>query len=392
MASLLDTALLTLNMTMRGVVWQGEPYSMTVMDLPMPTIQNQTDAIVRLTSAGICGSDLHFYHGLFTVPGAEIPWTMGHEGVGYVVEVGDGVNALQVGDRVVVPDTADDGQLHRGFTPPSGEYFGNGLALGGTQAEYVRVPFADTNLMIIPESPSKTNTSMNNDLDWLMLSDIFNTGWMGLDFAGFQPGETVAVFGAGPVGLLCAYSAFLRGASKVYVVDSVPSRLQVAASIGATPISFNESDPVEQIMALEPRGVMRSVDCVGFEAVNAQIQTTQNIVLNNMVAVTARTGGLGGIGVWPASNTNTAAAPRAATVNTTMEFNYGQFWGKALSLRSGGVDVVPLTGMLGEMIALGKAKPGFVVSQQIGIEDAPDAYARFSRHEEQKVVIRFPWI
>ncbi|CAG8976160.1 hypothetical protein HYALB_00010029 [Hymenoscyphus albidus] len=387
MAALFNAGLLALNATvnaiMRGVVWEGNPFNIVVKDVPVPVIINQTDVIVRLTTVGICGSDFI---------SITIPWTMGHEGAGIVVETGSAVGGVKVGDRVIIPDTADDGHVHGGLSPPNGMLFGNGQVLGGTQAKYARVPFADANPLPIPQSPSVGNSSANNDLDWLMISDIFATAWGGLDYAGFQSGDSVAIFGARPVGILTAYSAFLRGATHVYVVDSVPSSLSLAASVGAVPISFSESDPVAQTMALEPNWVKRTIDCVGFKAVNAEMKTTQNIVMNNMVALTTRLGGMCGVGVWPSSAEKNAAAPLADTISAAMDFNYGEFWGKGLSLRAGGIDVVPYLGTLVEMVASGKAKPGFVVSSVIGIEDALDGYAKFSRHEEQKVVIRFPWI
>ena len=136
------------------------------------------------------------------------------------------------------------------------------------QAEYLRVPFGDNGLIPVPTlnyTDPSTNDSVSLLNDYVMLSDIFGTGWASLDYAGFEAGDTVAVFGAGPVGLMAAYSAILRGASTVYSVDYIPERLQLAESIGAIPINFRDADPVEQILALEPNGVTRSIDAVGYE-------------------------------------------------------------------------------------------------------------------------------
>jgi threonine dehydrogenase-like Zn-dependent dehydrogenase len=186
----------------------------------------------------------------------------------------------------------------------------------------------------------------------------------------------VAVFGAGPVGLLAAYSAFLRGASKVYSVDHVQSRLDLAESIGATPINFNVSDPVQQILALEPQGVTRSVDCAGYEAVNASGDIELGIVPRNMMAVTSEYGGIGVAGVYSG--------------NQNMSMSMTQFWSKGLTMGSG--IVLPLqhaTELVG-LISSGVASPSFIVSSTIGIEEAPEYYRRFDQHLESKVVIQFP--
>jgi threonine dehydrogenase-like Zn-dependent dehydrogenase len=224
-----------------------------------------------------------------------------------------------------------------------------------------------------------------------MLSDVFNTGWAGLDYSGFNPGDSVAIFGAGPVGLMSAYSAIIRGASKAYVIDHVQPRLQLAESIGATPINFRDSDPVEQILKLEPDGVARTVDCVGYEAVNADLEHQENIILNQMIQLTMENGGLGGIGVWGSAHQNSTVTTAGALVTPNITIDMGSFWGKRLSLRSGGVDALELTGMLAELIQTGVAHPGFVFSEVVGIEDAPAAYARFDQHLTEKVAIHFPW-
>ncbi|KAB8230816.1 uncharacterized protein BDW43DRAFT_313624 [Aspergillus alliaceus] len=195
------------------------------------------------TTSAICGSDLHFYHGYWGPP--NVPWGLGHEAVGYVSEVGGAVPSLLVGGYFIIPDNAHDGH----YSQP------HPLSL----AEYARVPFADMSLIPIPFNGRTGNAT--KELDYLMVSDIFSTGWQVLSYSGFQPGVTVAVFGAGPVGLMAAYSAMLSGAERVYSVDQVPSRLGLASSIATVPISFNTSDPVAQIITLEPNGVTRALDC-----------------------------------------------------------------------------------------------------------------------------------
>ncbi|KAI9726671.1 MAG: hypothetical protein M1834_008936 [Cirrosporium novae-zelandiae] len=378
---------MAVNATMRGVVWEGQPYNVTVMDLPIPTLQAGTDALVRITTAAICGTDLHTYHGVYGSTYA--PWGMGHEAIGVITEIGNSVASLGVGDRVVIPDMPDDGYLNM---EPQTEVLAFGLGAnygttGGCQAEYVRVPFADNSLITLPTTNSSTNSS--HELDYLFTSDIFATGWTALDFAGFEPGDTVAVFGAGPVGLLSAYSAILRGASKVYSVDSVPSRLQKAASIGAIPISLNESDPVEQILSYEPLGVTRSVDCVGFEAVNSNLELQENVVIMNMINVTSTGGGIGQVGVF-STQVNSTGAPRGSTLSSNIEFPMTSFFNKGLTFRAGGVDPKAIASELVDLIASGRAEPSFIISSEIDIEDAPEYYARFDEHLETKVVIRFP--
>ncbi|KAF7556167.1 hypothetical protein G7Z17_g1613 [Cylindrodendrum hubeiense] len=351
---------------MRAVALIGA-YNVSVIDLAVPVLQNATDAIVRITASAICGSDLHFYHQGNGSP--EHPTPIGHEAIGFIESIGDAVQSLQVGDYVVIPDNVDDG--HFNFGPELPISYGSS-ELGGCQAEYVRVPFADDTLIPVPVN-SSTDELM---LDYLLVSDIFATGWTVLDFAGFEPGDTVAVFGAGPVGLLAAYSAMLRGVSKVYSIDHVQSRLDLAKSIGAIPINFNSSDPVEQILAAEPSGVTRSVDCVGYEAVNAQGEVELGIVLRNMMNVTSRYGGIGVVGVYLG--------------NEQLSMSMTQFWGKALRMDSGIVLPLQHATELVQLIQSGRASPSFIVSSTIGIEEAPEYYRRFDQHLESKVVIVFP--
>ncbi|CAG8931305.1 unnamed protein product [Penicillium salamii] len=378
------------NETMRAVVWQGNPYNVGVVDLPMPTIINQSDAIVRMSRAAICGSDLHIYRG--TNGGMPAPFGLGHEGVGYISAIGAGVGSLQVGDPVIVPFTVDQGHLHADLTSSMYAGYGNGGDIGGTQAEYLRVPFADNGLIPIPSleyTNSTTNESTSLINDYVMLSDIFATGWASLDYAGFQPGDTVAVFGAGPVGLMAAYSAILRGASNVYSVDYVQDRLDLAKSIGAIPINFQHADPVEQILNLEPNGVSRSVDAVGYEQVNRNLTVQSDIIINNMLAMTSTGGGLGTVGVYNHQSNDTATAPHASTVHTDIKFSLSDFFYGEYKWEAGPSDPIELAPKLVHLVASGKARPGFIVSDVINIEEAPDAYARFERHEATKVVIAF---
>lgn len=377
--------------SMRAVVWEGKPFEMAVRDVPRPEIEQPEDAIVRMTTAAICGSDLHTYHGVFG--SSTPPWQMGHEGVGVVVAVGSATEHFRVGDRVLIPGGADAGFFSVDQTfQDQGPFYGQGPEfgnLGGTQAEYLRVPFADDSLIAIPDN-------FSSDLDWLFLSDIFPTAWTGLDFARFQAGDTVAVFGAGPVGLMCAYVALLRGASRVYSIDHVRDRLDKAASIGAIPIDFTSpaGTASEQILRREPTGgVERTVDCIGQECVNHHLKPQQNYVIEEAIKVTKFNGGIGLIGVY-ASLPSSAGAPLADTMDKQLSISLPDLWLKNLSVGAGTV-APPLYNVLPrawDLVKSGRAKLDWVVTSQIGIEDAPKAYRRFDKKEEIKVVIRFPWV
>ena len=258
-------------------------------------------------------------------------------------------------------------------------------------AEYIRIPLADDGLIPVPtfQSTSFDGTTESLANDYLMLSDIFATGWDALNYAGFRAGDTVAIFGAGPVGLMALHAAKIRGASRIYSVDYVPERLALAAQQGAIPINFREADPVEQIMALEPSGVTRSVDAVGYEQVNRNLTVQSDVITRNMLAVTSVGGGMGTVGVYSMNSPNTPEAPRASTVRESMDFSLANFFFSELSWQAGPSDPIGLAPELVALVASGVARPGFVVSDVISIEDAPEAYRRFERHEITKAVIAF---
>ncbi|KAH7379563.1 hypothetical protein BKA66DRAFT_466285 [Pyrenochaeta sp. MPI-SDFR-AT-0127] len=372
--------------TMRAAIWSGVPYQVTIKSVPKPQLLTSEDVIVRLTSAAICGSDLHIYRGV--VGSTNPPWVLGHEGVGIVQEVGEAVQNVKPGDRVVVPCIPDDGVLKLEDVPNLATFgFGEdfGLRNDGMQAEYVRVPQADTSLIPIPHYPSY-------ELSYLMTSDIWATAWKCLDLSGFQPGESVAVFGAGPVGLLCAYSALFRGASRVYVVDYVKSRLEKARELGAIPIDFTKGNAATQILKKEGNGlgVDRSCDCCGYECVNEQLKPQQNAIINDMINVTIPGGGIGIVGVYIAQ-TSAPGRPEASKISPTLEFPMTAFWSKGLSIKAGIVNPMALAPQLVELIKSGRANPGSVVSSVIDIEKVPEGYERFEKHLETKVVIRFRW-
>jgi threonine dehydrogenase-like Zn-dependent dehydrogenase len=240
------------------------------------------------------------------------------QNMGIVTEVGSGVTLLKKGDRIVLPFNVADGRcrncengktgesiylhwrqyaltnstafctgVNPGFAGGAYGYVAMGKYQGG-QAQYLRVPYADFNALVLPPGTE-------HEADFALLADIFPTGWHGLELSGFQPGDSVAVFGAGPVGLMAAYSAVLRGASKVYVVDQVKERLDAARKIGCEGVDFTKSNPVEQIIELNGGEMVdRAVDAVGYQAVDKSGNKEQpNIVLDQLIQVTRPTGGLG---------------------------------------------------------------------------------------------------
>lgn len=222
-----------------------------------------------------------------------------------------------------------------------------------------------------------------------MLSDIFATGWAGLDYAGFNPGDTVAIFGAGSFGLRALHAAMLRGASTVYSVDYVSDRLETAGSLGAIPINFQEADPVEQIMALELNGVTRSIDAVGYEQVNRNLAVQAGVIIMNMLGVTSAGGGMGTVGIYAPRAHNSSTAPRAATVQDTVDFPISDFFFGESTWGAGPSYPIELAPLLIQLVSPGRANLGLVVSDVVGIEEAPKAYRRFERHEIRKAVIAF---
>lgn len=247
-------------------------------DVPEPKIKDKFDAIVQLTASAICGTDLHFVRG--TVPNMVPGTILGHEGVGVVQEVGKGVRNLKKGDRVVIPSTIACGACsycRAGYfaqcddANPNGKdsgtaFFGGPKESGpfdGLQAEYARIPLAHVGPVKLPEDVT--------DDQAILVSDIFPTGYFAADLAELHPGSTLAVFGCGPVGQFAIASAKLLGASRIFAVDSVASRLSMASDQGAEVIDFDREDPVEAIRELTKGiGVDRAIDAVGVDAVHAK--------------------------------------------------------------------------------------------------------------------------
>jgi threonine dehydrogenase-like Zn-dependent dehydrogenase len=365
---------------MRAVVYD-KPFTVTIREVEKPKILHPDDIIVKITTTCICGSDLHMYEGRTA---AQSGIVFGHENLGIVDEVGTGVTVLKKGDRVVLPFNVACGrcgnceqgksafctQVNPGFAGGAYGYVAMGPYPGG-QAEYLRVPFADFNALKLPPGTE-------HEADFAMLADIFPTGWHGLEISGFKPGESVAVFGAGPVGLMAAYSAVLRGAADVYVVDRVPERLAKAKEIGCVPIDFSKGDAVQQILDIRGgKEVDRGVDAVGYQAMSGDGMKEQpNAVLEALIRVVRPTGGLGIPGLYVPSD---PGAPDSASAKGYISFPFGKLFEKGLSLGTGQCNVKAYNRYLRDLIIAGKAKPSFVVSHNLPLDQAAEAYDKFDR-------------
>lgn len=259
-------------------------------------------------------------------------------------------------------------------------YAGMGPYAGG-QAEFLRVPYADFNLLELPPGQDHEN-------DFTTLSDIFPTGWHGTELAGMRPGDSVAVFGAGPVGLLAAHSALIRGAAQVLVVDKEPDRLELAEDIGAEPVDFSRADPVEQILdATGGRGADCGVEAVGYQAHDPTGREHPELVLDNLVKSVRSTGGIGVVGVYvpedPGAVTEQAKEGR-------IPYDYGSFFSKGQHMGTGQCPVKRYNEQLRDLIIAGKANPSFLVSHELGLDRAAEGYDKFDRREDgwTKVLLR----
>lgn len=363
---------------MKALVFHGAR-RVSVDEVPDPRIEEPLDAIVRITTANICGSDLHPYEGRTNMADGTV---LGHENMGVVEDIGAAVGRIKIGDRVSVPFNLACGtcrNCNEGFTAaclranPSGEpgagygYPNMGPFRGG-QAEFLRVPYADFNLLELPEGSEFES-------DFALLSDIFPTGYHGTELARVKPGKTVAIFGAGPVGLMAAHSAVIKGASQVFVVDQHRDRLKLAESIGATAVDFSRDDPVATIMdGTLGFGVDCGVECVGFQAHDQSGEEHPELVLDNLVEVVRATGCIGVVGVYvpqdPGAATEGAKEGRIA-------FEYGAAFKKGISIGSGQCPVKRYNRELRDLIIRGRANPAFIVSHELDLDDAPEAYENF---------------
>ena len=375
---------------MKALTWHGKS-DIRCESVPDPKIQDGRDAIIRVTACAICGSDLHIFDGI--IPTMEAGDVVGHETMGEVVELGSDNKKLRIGDRVVVPFTISCGECFfckRGFYSgcersnpnkakaekmwghsPAG-LFGYSHLLGGFaggQAEYMRVPYADVGPIKVPDNLS--------DEQVLFLSDIFPTGFMAADFCGLQGGETVAVWGCGPVGQFAIKSAFLLGAERVIAIDSVPERLQLAEASGAITLDFRKDDVYDRIQDLtNGRGADACIDAVGtepstasgFDAVVDRVKvatfmgTDRPHVLRQAINCCRNFGVVSIVGVYGGF---VDKIPMGSAINRGLTFRMAQ------------TPVQHYLPQLLERIEKGEIDPSFVITHRAKLEDGPELYKTF---------------
>jgi threonine dehydrogenase-like Zn-dependent dehydrogenase len=388
---------------MKALCWYGK-YDVRVLDVPEPKILNQRDAIIKVTTTAICGSDLHLYDGYIpTMMKGDI---LGHEFMGEVVEVGNAITNLKVGDRVVVPFTIacgncffcerelwsacdnsnpDAGTAEKlyGFSPSG--LFGYSHMLGGYaggQAEYVRVPFADVGPIRIPEGLT--------DEQVLFLSDIFPTGYMAAENCNIQSGDTIAIWGCGPVGQFAIKSAFLLGAERVIAIDDNPNRLRMAAEHGhAETLNFDDEEIYEKLK--EKTGGMgpdACIDAVGLEAHGTSIDALYDQAKAAFYLGTDRPHALRqAIYACRKGGTVSVAGVYGAFLD---KFPLGAAFAKGLTFKMGQTHVHKYMKPLLERIQKDEIDPSFVITHGLSLTDAPYAYKIFKEQRDQcvKVVLR----
>ncbi|MDP9571584.1 UNVERIFIED_ORG: threonine dehydrogenase-like Zn-dependent dehydrogenase [Agrobacterium larrymoorei] len=388
---------------MKALTWHGK-HDIRCETVPDPIIEDDRDAIIKVTACAICGSDLHLYQG--SVPDMHSGDVMGHEAMGEVVEVGKGNSKLQVGDRVVVPFTISCGHCffcQRGFfsgcensnpdkekakkmwgNSPAG-LFGYTHILGGYsggQAEYLRVPYADVGPIKVPDGLT--------DEQALFLSDIFPTGYMAAEFCNIQPGETVAIWGCGPVGQMAIRSAYMLGAARVIAVDSVAERLALAAASGALTLNYLETDIYDEIMQLTGgRGADACIDAVGTEAdpaaswdsridrikVATFMGTDRPHVLRQAIHCCRNFGTVSIVGVYGGFLDK---IPMGSAINRGLTFRMAQ------------TPVQRYLPMLMDRVLKGEIDPSFVITHRATLEEGPGLYETFKNKDDGciKVVIK----
>jgi threonine dehydrogenase-like Zn-dependent dehydrogenase len=388
---------------MKAVRYYGKA-DIRVETVPDPEILNPRDAIVKITATAICGSDLHIYGGY--IPTMEHGDILGHEFMGEVVEVGKDNKKLKVGDRVVVPFTISCGHcffckeelwslcdnsnpnawMQEKLTGYAGSaLFGYSHMYGGYpggQAEYARVPFADVGPIKVPASLS--------DEQVLFLSDIFPTGYMAADNCNIKRGDTVAVWGCGPVGQFAIKSAYLLGAERVIAIDRFPERLQLAASEGkAETLNYMEVDVHEELRARTGgQGPDSCIDAVGLEAHGTTLDAWYDRVKTKMYLATDRPHAL---------RQAISACRKGGTVSIPGvyggfldKFPLGTAFAKGLTLKMGQTHMQKYMPPLLERIERGEIDPSFIITHRVGLDDAPNMYQTFREKEDHciKVIMR----
>lgn len=388
---------------MKALCWHGK-YDVRVENVPDPEILNPRDAIVKVTSTAICGSDLHLYDGY--IPTMEAGDILGHEFMGEVVEVGREVTKLKTGDRVVVPFTIACGRcffcerqlwslcnnsnpnaymLEKLYGASASGLFGYSHMMGGYaggQAEYVRVPFADVGPYKVPDGLS--------DEQVLFLSDIFPTGYMAAENCNIQPGDTVAVWGCGPVGQFAIKSAYLLGAERVIAIDHVPERLQMAREQGqAETIDFSQEHTLDRLKELTGGlGPDACIDAVGLEAHGTSIDAVYDRVKAATMLATDRPHAL---------REAIMACRKGGTVSVPGVYGglldklpFGAAFSKGLTFKMGQTHVHRYMPLLTERIERGEIDPSFVITHTLKLEDAAKGYDMFKHRDDEciKVVLK----
>ncbi len=376
---------------MKALVYNG-PCDVQVKDMPDARIEKPTDVLVRITTTNICGSDLHMYEGRTSMETGRI---LGHENMGEVIEVGNAVDRVKVGDIVCLPFNIGCGfceNCERGLsgfcltanpgTAGAAYGFAGMGPYSGGQAERLRVPYGDYNCLVLPpDAKEKEN-------DYVMLSDIFPTGYHATELAGVKPGESVVIYGAGPVGLMAAMSANIKGASQVFVVDTHKDRLAVAEKLGAIPIDDTEGGGVQQILDMtDGKGADCGCECVGYQCCDKHGKEVPNLTMNNLVQTVKATGGIGVVGVFlpqdPGAHDELAKEGKLA-------FDFGNFWFKGQRIGTGQANVKHYNRHLAKLIHAGKAKPSTIISHELSLGEAPKAYEQFDKRADgwTKVVLK----
>ena len=376
---------------MKALVYNG-PRDVEVKSVADAAIERPTDVLVRVTSTNICGSDLHMYEGRTDMPAGRI---LGHENLGEVIEVGGAVDRIKVGDRVCLPfnigcgfcENCEKGlsgfclTCNPGMAGAAYGFAGMGPYSGG-QAELLRVPYGDFNCLLLPRDAEEKES------DYVMLADIFPTGYHATELAGVQPGDSVVIYGAGPVGLMAAMSATIKGASQVMVVDTHKDRLALAEKAGAIAIDDTEGGGIEKIMELTGgKGADRGCECVGYQCCNMHRQEVPNLTMNSLVATVKATGRIGVVGVFIPEDPK---AEDKLAKRGQMAFDFGAFWLKGQSMGTGQANVKAYNRFLSRLIEKDKVKPSWIVSHELPLEQAAEAYASFDQRKKgwTKVVLK----
>ena len=388
---------------MRALTWHAK-HDVRVDTVPDPEIVNPRDAIIKITSTAICGSDLHLYDGY--IPTMRAGDIMGHENMGEVVEVGAG-STLKVGQRVVVPftiscgscffcsklqysacdnanpaETSDASEKLYGY--PMGAAFGFAHLTGGYaggQAEYLRVPYSDVGPIVIPDGIEDDKV--------LFLSDILPTGWMAAENAMIEPGDTVAVWGCGPVGLFAIESAFVMGAYRVIAIDHYPHRLELARKLGAEVLNYRETDIRDALFDMTGGiGPDACIDCVGMESHGLAIDNIVDTVKAHTFLGTDRPAALRQA-ILACRKGGRLSVP-GVYGGMADKFPIGALMEKGLTFKLGQTHVHRYLRPLLERIQNGDIDPSFIITHRMALADAPEGYETFKKKQDNciKIVLK----